>query len=317
MFPCDTTNVGASGQGKSTIMRLLYRFYEIDSGEILIDGQNIQHVTQASLRENIGIVPQDTSLFNDTIEYNIAYGKFGYSSDKLCKPVSHAEVVEAAKQSQIYDFIEKQADKFNTRIGERGAKLSGGEKQRVSIARAILKSPRIMIFDEATSSLDTGTEKQILEQLENSFVNTHDKQFTVLSIAHRLSTIANSDKILVLDNGHVSEHGTHIELLQQNGIYAKLWFKQERTNQLAAELSRNASPMPHSYSNQQLQSAPAPAPAPDEIPLDAKAYRGFRGVIKQTRITIDQLRKPNYPSNSNTDLNQPLLDHSSDNESKV
>lgn len=204
--------VGPSGAGKSTIARLLYRFYDIGGGSIKIDGQDIRDVSQASLRAAIGIVPQDTVLFNDTIEYNIAYGRPG---------ASEAEIREAARMAQIDRFCESLPDGYKTVVGERGLKLSGGEKQRVAIARTFLKHPPLLMFDEATSALDTHTEKEIQASLRDV-----SKGHTTLVIAHRLSTIADADLILVLDGGRVVEQGRHQALLDKSGLYAALWKRQ-------------------------------------------------------------------------------------------
>ncbi|HET6157822.1 MAG TPA: ABC transporter ATP-binding protein/permease [Dongiaceae bacterium] len=205
--------VGPSGAGKSTISRLLFRFYDVTSGRILIDGQDVCDVQQQSLRSAIGIVPQDTVLFNDTVEYNIAYGKPG---------ASHAEIEQAAWMAHISDFIAKLPDGYQTRVGERGLKLSGGEKQRVAIARTILKSPPILLFDEATSALDTQTEREIQTNLKELSRNR-----TTLVIAHRLSTIVDADEIIVLSDGRIAERGRHGALLQQDGIYAAMWWRQQ------------------------------------------------------------------------------------------
>jgi ATP-binding cassette, subfamily B, heavy metal transporter len=205
--------VGPSGAGKSTISRLLFRFYDVTSGRILVDGQDIRDVQQQSLRSSIGIVPQDTVLFNDTVEYNIAYGRPG---------ASHAEIEQAAWMAQISGFIEKLPDGYQTRVGERGLKLSGGEKQRVAIARTILKSPPILLFDEATSALDTHTEREIQSNLKEL-----SRDRTTLVIAHRLSTIVDADEIIVLSDGRIVERGRHGELLQQDGIYAAMWWRQQ------------------------------------------------------------------------------------------
>ena len=206
--------VGHSGAGKSTISRLLYRFYDITSGRILIDGQDISQVTQSSLRKTIGIVPQDTVLFNDTIRYNLQYGNL---------QASQAELEQAADMAHIRHFIESLPDGWDTLVGERGLNLSGGEKQRVAIARAILKQPPILIFDEATSSLDSATEQAIQQTLREVA-----GQHTTLMIAHRLSTIVDADQILVMDKGQVVEQGTHAELLAQDGIYKHMWELQLR-----------------------------------------------------------------------------------------
>jgi ATP-binding cassette subfamily B protein len=214
--PAGTTTavVGATGSGKSTLARLLFRFYEVQSGRILVDGQDIRTLQQQSLRAAIGIVPQDTVLFNDTIEYNIAYGRPGASRD---------EVVAAARSAHIHEFIERLPDGYHTMVGERGLKLSGGEKQRVAIARTLLKRPAILIFDEATSALDSKTERVIQEELEAIAADR-----TTLVIAHRLSTIVYADQILVLEHGRIVERGTHSELLLRGGVYARLWELQAR-----------------------------------------------------------------------------------------
>jgi ATP-binding cassette subfamily B protein len=205
--------VGPSGAGKSTLARLLFRFYDVDFGSISIDGQNIMHVTQSSLRKNIGIVPQDTVLFNHTIEHNIRYADLNASKE---------EIEQAAKHANIHDFIISLPDGYDTVVGERGLKLSGGEKQRIAIARVILKNPRILVFDEATSSLDSHSEQLILESLKQVA-----EKHTTLVIAHRLSTIIDADNIIVLDKGSIVEQGTHQELLGQKGLYAHLWTLQQ------------------------------------------------------------------------------------------
>ena len=205
--------VGPTGAGKSTISKLLFRFYDPSSGDIMIDNQSLKVVTQSSLRSNIGVVPQDTVMFNDTIEYNIAYGKPGSSRDEINKVV---------KLSSIDKFIEQLEIGYSTIVGERGLKLSGGEKQRIAIARALLKNPKIFIFDEATSALDTKTEKSIEKSLKKLSNNS-----TTLVIAHRLSTIIDSDKIIVLENGKISEDGTHGELLIKKGLYSEMWMRQQ------------------------------------------------------------------------------------------
>ena len=207
--------VGSSGSGKSTIMKLLFRFYDVDSGQINIDGQNIAHVTQQSLRKHISIVPQDTVLFNTSIFENIHYGDVNASEE---------EVWQAIRMAYLNDFIEKLPEGANTLVGERGLKLSGGEKQRVAIARAILKKPAIMVFDEATSSLDSQAERHILKAMESVRGN-----YTSVVIAHRLSTVVDADRIIVLDQGRIVEHGTHESLLQQDHRYAKLWNIQHDT----------------------------------------------------------------------------------------
>ena len=205
--------VGPTGAGKSTISKLLFRFYDPSSGIISIDNQNIKDVTQSSLRSNIGVVPQDTVLFNDTIKYNIAYSKPG---------ASIGEINNAAKLSSIDRFIANLEIGYDTIVGERGLKLSGGEKQRVAIARALLKNPKIFIFDEATSALDSKTEKSI----EKSLKKLSNKN-TTLVIAHRLSTIIDADKIIVLENGIIAEQGSHKELIKKNGLYAEMWLRQQ------------------------------------------------------------------------------------------
>ncbi len=201
--------VGPTGAGKSTISRLLFRFYDVNSGDIRIDGTDIRDFTQDSLRAAIGVVPQDTVLFNDTIRYNIAYGRPGASED---------EIIEAAKLAQVHDFVLRLPDGYDTKVGERGLKLSGGEKQRVAIARTILKNPRILILDEATSALDTQTEQDIQTALRSL-----SRDRTTLTIAHRLSTVVDADQIIVLDQGVVVERGTHQALLAQDGVYARMW----------------------------------------------------------------------------------------------
>src|SRR5690242_18363598 len=213
--------VGPSGAGKSTISRILYRFYDIKSGSVTIDGQDIRDVTQASLREKIGIVPQDTVLFNDTVRYNIAYGRIG---------ATEAEIKEAARLAQIDKFIVELPLGYEAMVGERGLKLSGGEKQRVAIARTILKNPPILLLDEATSALDTHTEREI-----QSALNEVSRDRTTLVIAHRLSTVVDADEILVLDQGVIVERGTHHQLLQQGGLYASMWNRQ-REAQMARDI---------------------------------------------------------------------------------
>jgi ATP-binding cassette subfamily B protein len=204
--------VGATGAGKSTLSQLLYRFYDLNAGEITIDGQNITNVTQQSLRRAIGIVPQDTSLFNETILYNIRYGNLDCSEE---------DIVKAAQAAGIHDFIMTLPDAYLTEVGERGLKLSGGEKQRIAIARCLLKKPKILIFDEATSALDTKTERAIQENLKSLSTN-----ITTLIIAHRLSTIVDADQIIVLDKGTILEQGTHETLLLKQGKYTHLWQQQ-------------------------------------------------------------------------------------------
>ncbi len=208
--------VGPTGAGKSTISKLLFRFYDPDSGEILINKKNIKKYKQNSLRQMIGVVPQDTVLFNDTIFYNISYGLIDSIEE---------EVINAAKIAGIHDFIQSIPNKYNTIVGERGLKLSGGEKQRVAIARAVLKNPSILFFDEATSALDTNTEKEI-----NKNLNKISQGKTTLIIAHRLSTVSNADKIIVIDKGNIVEEGDHSSLLDKNGLYALMWNKQKHEN---------------------------------------------------------------------------------------
>ncbi|MDO8651136.1 MAG: ABC transporter ATP-binding protein/permease [Undibacterium sp.] len=216
-----TAVVGHSGSGKSTLSRLLFRFYDVQAGSITIDGQNIMDVSQHSLRQAIGIVPQDTVLFNDTIEYNIAYGKPGASKE---------EIIAVAKAAYIHDFIETLPDGYATMVGERGLKLSGGEKQRVAIARTILKDPAILIFDEATSALDSKSEQMIQAQLKEIAKNR-----TSLVIAHRLSTIVDAEQILVMDKGRIIERGTHLQLLALAGAYAQMWERQQHKKEAAAD----------------------------------------------------------------------------------
>jgi len=216
--------VGPSGAGKSTISRILFRFYEVSGGRVLIDGQNISHVTQSSLRAAIGMVPQDTVLFNDTIFYNIRYGR---------PEASDREVREAAKLAQVHDFIITLPQGYDSLVGERGLKLSGGEKQRVAIARTILKSPPILMLDEATSALDSHTEKEIQDALERVA-----RERTSLVIAHRLSTVVHADNIIVLDHGEIVERGTHQELLARGGIYASLWTRQREADQARERLAQ-------------------------------------------------------------------------------
>lgn len=223
--PAGTTTavVGHSGSGKSTLARLLFRFYDVDRGQILIDGQDLRSVTQASLRAAIGIVPQDTVLFNDSIGYNIAYGR---------PDATQEEIVAAARAAYIHDFIVSLPEGYDTMVGERGLKLSGGEKQRVAIARALLKNPSILVFDEATSALDSQAEQAIQSQLRE-IARTR----TTLIIAHRLSTIADADQILVLEQGRIVERGTHASLLAIRGLYAQMWERQQARHDEAPDPS--------------------------------------------------------------------------------
>jgi len=248
--------VGPSGAGKSTISRLLFRLYDVSGGAITIDGQNIRDVTQASLRASIGMVPQDTVLFNDTIRYNIRYGRWS-ATDK--------EVEEAAAMAQIDGFIKASPKGYETEVGERGLKLSGGEKQRVAIARTILKGPPILVLDEATSALDSHTEHEIQEELEKVSRNR-----TSLVIAHRLSTIVGADEIIVLDQGRIAERGTHSQLLAANGLYAGMWNRQreaqEAREKLAMIADENAAP---NRAPPKLDDAPAEVLPDDKDPLSA------------------------------------------------
>ncbi|MCA0425359.1 MAG: ABC transporter ATP-binding protein/permease, partial [Proteobacteria bacterium] len=216
--------VGPSGAGKSTISRLMFRFYDVNDGRITIDGQDIREVTQASVRAAIGMVPQDTVLFNDTIRYNIGYGR------PDAKP---ADIENAASLAQIDHFISQLPEGYDSQVGERGLKLSGGEKQRVAIARTILKAPPILILDEATSALDTFTEREIQGALDLVSRNR-----TTLVIAHRLSTVINADEIIVLDAGHIAERGRHQDLMEQGGIYAEMWNRQREATEAEETLKR-------------------------------------------------------------------------------
>jgi ABC-type transport system involved in Fe-S cluster assembly fused permease/ATPase subunit len=207
-----TAFVGESGGGKSTIFRLLYRFYNTLSGSVQIDGHDVEELTISSVRSHIGVVPQDTVLFNETLMYNLRYANADATDE---------QVYEACRVASIHDKIMSFPDKYETKVGERGLRLSGGEKQRVAIARTILKDPRIIMLDEATAALDTETEQHIQEEFKRLALGR-----TMLIIAHRLSTITNADQILVLHKGKVQEHGTHVELLERNGHYAALWYKQ-------------------------------------------------------------------------------------------
>ena len=221
--------VGASGAGKSTLARLLYRFYDANAGAVMVNGVDIRDVTQASLRAAIAIVPQDTVLFNDTIYYNIRYGR---------PDASREEVIAAAQAAHIHDFIQSLPEGYEAKVGERGLKLSGGEKQRVAIARAILKNPRILIFDEATSALDSKSEKSIQMEL-NRVARGH----TTLVIAHRLSTVMDADQILVMEHGHIVEHGTHRELLERGGLYTQMWLLQQQEEAEREKAAAAASPV--------------------------------------------------------------------------
>jgi len=205
--------VGPSGAGKSTLARLLYRFYDVQGGRITIDGRDLRALTQQSLRRAIGIVPQDTVLFNDTVAYNIAYGRPG---------ASRTEIEAAARAARIHDFIAGTPKGYETTVGERGLKLSGGEKQRVAIARTLLKNPPIVIFDEATSALDSANERAIQAELQTAARNK-----TALVIAHRLSTVVDADEILVMEGGRIVERGTHAALLARDGRYAQMWALQQ------------------------------------------------------------------------------------------
>ena len=226
-----TAVVGHSGSGKSTLSRLLFRFYDIDQGKITIDGQDLRAITQTSLRQAIGIVPQDTVLFNDSIEYNIAYGM---------PSASKAQIIAVAKAAHIHDFIESLPDGYASMVGERGLKLSGGEKQRVAIARTLLKDPALLIFDEATSALDSKSEQAIQTQLKEIAKNR-----TTLVIAHRLSTIADAEQILVLDHGRIIERGTHGQLLAADGAYAQMWARQQaHPEEVSPASSPSVSQMP-------------------------------------------------------------------------
>jgi ATP-binding cassette, subfamily B, heavy metal transporter len=216
--------VGPSGSGKSTIARLLFRFYDVGRGRVLIDGQDIRDVTQASLRAAIGMVPQDTVLFNDTIFYNIAYGKPG---------ATPSEIEHAARLARIHEFVMSLPDGYSSTVGERGLKLSGGEKQRVAIARTILKQPRILVFDEATSALDSHTEQEILKSLREV-----SAERTTLTIAHRLSTVIDADEILVLQDGRIVERGRHAALLARRGVYAEMWARQQEARAALETLER-------------------------------------------------------------------------------
>jgi ATP-binding cassette, subfamily B, heavy metal transporter len=244
--------VGPSGAGKSTISRLLYRFYDLYGGRILIDGHDIAQVTQTSLREAIGMVPQDTVLFNDTIRYNIRYGRW---------EASDAEVEGAARLAQIDGFIRLSPKGYETEVGERGLKLSGGEKQRVAIARTILKGPPILMLDEATSALDSHTEKEIQDALERV-----SKGRTTLVIAHRLSTIVGADEIIVLDKGEIVERGTHVALLAKGGLYASMWNRQREAEEARERLARASEEEAAPNRNPPAIEEPS---APEPLPADA------------------------------------------------
>jgi ATP-binding cassette subfamily B protein len=218
--------VGPSGSGKSTIGRLLYRFYDVAQGSIRIDGHDIRGITQSSLRACIGVVPQDTVLFNETIYYNIAYGKPGSTP---------TEIEHAARMAHVHDFIMAMPDGYETLVGERGLKLSGGEKQRVAIARTVIKDPAILLLDEATSALDSHTEQEIQKNLREI-----SRGRTTLCIAHRLSTVVDADEILVLDDGYVVERGRHADLLAMDGHYAKMWRRQQEAREHGGDFSEGA-----------------------------------------------------------------------------
>jgi ABC-type transport system involved in Fe-S cluster assembly fused permease/ATPase subunit len=248
--------VGPSGAGKSTISRLLYRFYDLSGGRILIDGQDIAQVTQQSLRAAIGMVPQDTVLFNDTIRYNIRYGRW---------EASNAEVEEAARLAQIDGFIRLAPKGYETEVGERGLKLSGGEKQRVAIARTILKAPPILLLDEATSALDSHTEKEIQDALERVSSGR-----TTLVIAHRLSTIVGADEIVVLDQGEIVERGTHYQLLAQDGLYASMWNRQREAEEAREKLAMaGEEPVAPNRNPPPVADELAAVPLPVDLPADA------------------------------------------------
>jgi ATP-binding cassette subfamily B protein len=239
--------VGPTGAGKSTISRLLFRFYDVTGGRVLVDGQDVRGLTQHSLRAAIGVVPQDTVLFNDTIRYNIAYGRPG---------ASDAEIENAARLAQVHDFVTRLPDGYATRVGERGLKLSGGEKQRVAIARTILKDPRLLILDEATSALDTRTEQDIQAALRDVARNR-----TTLVIAHRLSTVVEADEIIVLQEGAIAERGTHGALIAAGGLYADMWRRQSEA-MAAAEAAARAQAAADLEMPRQRPNAAPPSPGP-------------------------------------------------------
>jgi ATP-binding cassette, subfamily B, heavy metal transporter len=255
--------VGPSGAGKSTISRLLFRLYDVSGGRILIDGQDIRDITQESLRASIGMVPQDTVLFNDTIRYNIRYGRWN---------ASDAEVEEAAQLAQIDSFIKMSPKGYETQVGERGLKLSGGEKQRVAIARTVLKAPPILVLDEATSALDSHTEHEIQESLERV-----SRGRTSLVIAHRLSTIVGADEIIVLDQGRIAERGTHSRLLASGGLYASMWNRQREAEEAREKLAQidddNEAPnrAPPKVEDQLQDSLKDPAKDPAKDPVATAA----------------------------------------------
>ena len=223
-----TAIVGPTGAGKSTISRLLFRFYDVEEGRVLLDGRDVRDYAQDALRAAIGVVPQDTVLFNDTIRYNIGYGRID---------AGQAEIEHAARLAQVHDFVAGLPEGYDTRVGERGLKLSGGEKQRVAIARTILKNPRLLILDEATSALDTHTESEIQAALREVAADR-----TTLVIAHRLSTVVDADEILVLVDGRVAERGTHRTLLGSNGVYARMWAAQSEQAAADAQVERVLAP---------------------------------------------------------------------------
>jgi ATP-binding cassette subfamily B protein len=237
--------VGPTGAGKSTISRLLFRFYDVTGGRVLVDGQDVRGMTQQSLRAAIGVVPQDTVLFNDTIRYNIAYGRPG---------ATDAEIENAARLAQVHDFVTRLPDGYATRVGERGLKLSGGEKQRVAIARTILKDPRLLILDEATSALDTRTEQDIQAALRDVARNR-----TTLVIAHRLSTVVEADEIIVLQEGAIAERGTHGALIAAGGLYADMWRRQSEA-MAAAEAAARAQAAADLEMPRQRPNAAPPSP---------------------------------------------------------